>query len=297
MSFDNHDGGSQFEGVVELHPSSRAQNNAPHLQDVRVPEPLRKLPYWCLWRYEQFTGEAKARKIPYWADGTRRHGQQGAPTDRARLTTFAMAQREAIRRGFDGVGFAHVAGGGIITLDFDNCVTDGVVRQDVLDLVSATYAEYSPSGNGIHAIFSGPADLVANRKASAAGDDFAVEAFSSTGFTTFSGWTLDHIDLLGYEDKIAPIPQAVVDACHRRFGASSSQAADPDDFMAGHEPRLGLSVGEMETYLSYLDPGMGREPWLRAGMALHHETDGGDDGFEIWDEWSSGGHNYLFRSK
>lgn len=270
---------------------SAVQRISPHLQDVRVPEPLRDRPYWMIWRAEQFSGEAKPRKVPYYADGVRRHGVQGSPEDLNKLTTFAMAQREAIRRGFDGVGFAHVAGGNIITLDFDNCVTDGVVREDVLDLVGMTYAEYSPSGNGIHAIFSGPADLVANRKTAAKGDDFAVEAFSSTGFTTFSGWTLDHIDLLGYEDKIAPIPQVVVDACHRRFGATTS-TFDPDDFMAGHEPRLGLSISEMETYLSHLDPGMGRDQWLRVGMALHHETDGGDDGFELWDEWSQGGHNY-----
>jgi hypothetical protein len=264
---------------------------SPHLQDVRVPEPLRDLPYWLMYRLEQFAGEAKARKIPYWADGGRRHGEQGSPFDLDKLTTFAVAQREAIRKGFDGVGFAHVAGADVITLDFDNCVTDGVVRQDVLDLVSSTYAEYSPSGNGIHAIFTGKPELLLNQKHKGEDGDFSVEAFSSAGFTTFTGWMLDHIDLLGYEDKIAPIPEAVVAACRSRFGSSNS-TFDPDDFMAGREPRLGLSVEEMQTYLNYLDPGMGRDPWLRVGMALHHETEGDDTGFELWDEWSQGGHNY-----
>jgi hypothetical protein len=264
---------------------------SPHLQDVRVPEPLRDLPYWLMYRLEQFAGEAKARKIPYWADGGRRHGEQGSPFDLDKLTTFAVAQREAIRKGFDGVGFAHVAGADVITLDFDNCVTDGVVRQDVLDLVSSTYAEYSPSGNGIHAIFTGKPELLLNQKHKGEDGDFSVEAFSSAGFTTFTGWMLDHIDLLGYEDKIAPIPEAVVAACCSRFGSSNS-TFDPDDFMAGREPRLGLSVEEMQTYLSHLDPGMGRDPWIRVGMALHHETEGDDTGFELWDEWSQGGHNY-----
>ena len=264
---------------------------SPHLQDVRVPEPLRDLPYWLMYRLEQFSGEAKPRKMPYWADGGRRHGDQGSPFDLDRLTTFAVAQREAIRKGFDGVGFAHVSGAGIITLDFDNCVTDGVVRQDVLDLVTGTYAEYSPSGNGIHAIFTGTPDLLLNHKHKGENGDFSVEAFSSTGFTTFTGWMLDHIDLLGYEDKIAPIPQPVVDACRSRFG-STAATFDPDDFMAGREPRLGLSVEEMQTYISYLDPSMGREPWLRVGMALHHETEGDDTGFDLWDTWSSEGDTY-----
>ena len=291
MSFDGNDGGSQFEGVVTLHPH-RNQNNAPALQDMRVPAPLRDLPYWLMYRLEQFSGEAKPRKVPYWADGTRRHGTQGSPADLDRLTTFAMAQREAIRRGFDGVGFAHVSGANIITLDFDNCVADGAVRQDVLDLIGTTYAEYSPSGNGIHAIFAGPPNLVANRKAAACGDDFAVDAFSSAGFTTFTGWMLDHVEMTHGPDHIAQIPEAVVAACQQRFGASSSPTADPDDFMAGREPRLGLSVAEMQCYLAHLDPGMGRDQWIRVGMALHHETDGDDTGFELWDEWSQGGHNY-----
>jgi hypothetical protein len=268
------------------------QRISPHLQDVRVPEPLRDLPYWLMYRLEMFSGEAKARKIPYYADGVRRHGVQGAPADIDKLTTFAMAQREAIRRGFDGVGFAHVAGGNIITLDFDNCVTDGVVRQDVLDLVGMTYAEYSPSGNGIHAIFSGPSDIVANHKAPAVGADFAVEAFSSTGFTTFTGWTLNHVELTYGADHIAPIPDVVVAACRSRFGARSQNVVDPDDFMAGREPRLGLTIDEMEALVHSLDPNMGRADWIKVGMALKHETDGGDDGFEIWDEWSQNGDTY-----
>lgn len=71
-----------------------------------------------------------------------------------------------------------------------------------------------------------------------------------------------------------------------------SASSVTDDFMAGHEPRLGLSVPQMEDMLGYLDPSMGREPWLRIGMALKHETEGDDTGFEIWDEWSSQGDTY-----
>ena len=44
---------------------------APSLHAVRVPEPLRELPGWLMWRFEHFTGEAKPRKIPFWADGSR----------------------------------------------------------------------------------------------------------------------------------------------------------------------------------------------------------------------------------
>lgn len=271
---------------------SAVQRITPFLRDIVAPAPLRDMPFWLCWRLEQFSGEAKPRKVPYYPSGERRHGVQGAPNDVAKLTTFAVARDEAMKRGMDGIGFAHTTAGGVVTLDFDNCVTDGKVRQDVLDLVTMTYAEFSPSGNGIHATFFGDHEILKNHKVGTQGDDFAVEAFSSAGFTTFTGRVLDHVYLLGYEDKIAPLPPTVINACNMRFGQRSTAKFDPDDFMAGREPRVGLTIGEIEAMLKCLDPSMPREPWLRVGMALHHEFEGGDDGFEIWDEWSSYGDTY-----
>ena len=268
------------------------QRITPFLRDIVAPAPLRDMPFWLCWRLEPFTGEAKPRKVPYYPSGERRHGVQGSPNDVAKLTTFAVARDEAMKRGMEGVGFAHTTGAGVVTLDFDNCVTDGKVRQDVFDLVNMTYAEFSPSGNGIHAIFFGDPEILKNHKVGTQGDDFAVEAFSSAGFTTFTGRILDHVDVLGYEDKVAPLPALVAEACQKRFGARSQATFDPDDFMAGREPRLGFTVSKMQDLLAVLDPSMGREPWLRIGMALHHETEGDDTGFELWDDWSSNGDTY-----
>ena len=267
------------------------QRITPHLREIKAPAPLRDLPYWLCWRLEPFPGEAKARKVPYYPTGERRHGTQGAPQDMAKLTTFAAARDAAIKGGFDGVGFAHTLAGGVVTLDFDACVTDGVVRPDILSLVESTYAEFSPSGQGIHAIFFGPPNLLENRKARNEGPEFAVEAFSSAGFTTFTGWLLDHVDILGYEDRIAPLPQAVVDACQRRFGKSRA-AVDSEDFMLGRERPIGLSIEQIEDILRHLSPDCSREEWIRIGTAIHHETEGDDTGLSIWDEWSSDGLTY-----
>jgi len=257
-----------------------------------APAPLLDIPNWLTWRFEQYPNEPKPRKVPYWTDGTIRHGQQGSPTDRARLTTFAAARDAAARMGYDGVGFAHTDGCGIVTLDFDKCVIDGKVRQDVLDLVTPTYAEYSPSGKGIHAIFRGDADILGNHRANVTeGTDFSVEAFSSKGFTTFTGNSLDYVDILDGPDHLAPLPDVTIAACQKRFGPKHSKP-DLDDFMAGREPRLGLTIGRIEELLAALDPDMGREQWIKTGMAVAHETDGGDDGFELWDDWSSNGYTY-----
>lgn len=40
------------------------------------------------------------------------------------------------------------------------------------------------------------------------------------------------------------------------------------------------------------NPDAGYDDWLKVGMALHHETDGGPDGFDLWNEWSAKGTKY-----
>lgn len=258
--------------------------------DMHVPEELRSIPGWLMWRFEQFVGEAKRRKIPFWADGTRRHGQQGAPQDRARLTTFVAARDAAVRAGFDGVGFAPLKEFGYVFLDFDNCVdVVGHTNAEVEAIVNRTYAEYSPSGKGIRAVLKG--DL-GNHKSTTTPDQYGFETFSSSGFVTLTGNILPGCEVMGYEDHIAVVDAATIDLCQRRFGASSSATFDPHDFMAGREPKLGLTPERMQELVGQLDPSMGREPWLRVGMALHHECEGDDTGFDIWDDWSMDGDTY-----
>jgi len=263
---------------------------APTLRAVEVPLPLRSLPAWLLWRFEHFVGEAKPRKIPYWANGTRRHGQQGSAFDREHLTTFEVALEAAVRGGYDGVGFAPLADFGYVFLDFDNCIEpDGAFSADIHKMVDRTYAERSPSGKGIRAVLKGN---LGNHKSGTSGGYFGFETFSSSGFVTFTGYILPNCEILGYHDKIADVDDFTRSYCETRFGSTSQIAFDPDDFMLGREPKLSLTVSEMDALLSNLDPSMGREPWLRVAMALHHETDGDDTGFELWDEWSSKGDSY-----
>lgn len=262
------------------------------LKVVRVPTPLRDLPAWLVWNLEQYEGESKPHKVPYSVRGGRRHGKHGCAEDRGRLTTFAIARDDAIRRGMTGVGFAPLEGEDVIALDFDKCVVEGRVDPLVLELVQGTYAEYSPSGTGIRAFFRGPPHLVGNRKSPAREDLFGIETFSSSGFVTVTGWALDHVELLGLEDKVAPLPEKVIEYCTERFGPQAMKPVDPNDFMLGHEPRLGLEIEEMDELLGQLDPDMSRDEWIRVGMALHHETEGYDTGFYLWNDWSSNGGKY-----
>lgn len=260
----------------------------PHLAAVECPEALRKLPGWLTWRYEHHDGESKARKVPYYASGGRRHGVQGRAEDRAQLTTFDAARAAAARRGFDGVGLALMPEFGIVALDFDRCMVDGGVHPDVVTLVGGTYAEYSPSGEGVRAFMRGN---LGNSKATR-GEGFGFEVFSTKGFVTFTGNRLDVTDLLGAENVVAEVSPAVRQACAARFGRRLAEGdATPcfDDLML-MEPRVGLSSAQIAEALDVLDPDMPHDEWLHVGMALHHETEG--DGFAWWDQWSAKGSKY-----
>jgi len=264
----------------------------PHIRRLEAPADLRELQGWLMWRHEQFPGEAKPRKVPYYAAGAKRHGTQGSPDDRAKLVTFAAARDAAARGGFDGVGLALMPEFGVTALDFDNVVdASGNLPDEVDEIVNRTYAEYSPSGQGVRAFVRG---VLGNHKSfKGEGVPYTFETFSSKGFVTFTGNPLFSTELLGLEDTIAPVNECVIDLCHRRFGERKAPEADDEDdafTRSMNEQPLGLTEDEIVGLLGQLDASMGREDWIRVGMAVHHET--GGDGFDLWDDWSSDGHQY-----
>lgn len=256
---------------------------------LHVPAPLRDMPRWCVWAYEQHPGEAKARKVPQYTGGGRRHGKQGAPEDLAKLTKFALAREAAARRGLDGVGFALTSDCGITALDFDNCVTDGVLDTLVANLVRGTYAEYSPSGKGVRAFFRGN---LGNRKSFGKDGQFSFETFSTSGFVTVTGNMLPFVDLLGQENTVAKVTPEVEAFCQQRFGSSAPSDATSNDPLVTFSPKLGLSLEDSHELLQQLDPDMARPEWLKVAFALSHEHGFGEEALELFNDWSSGGSKY-----
>jgi RecA/RadA recombinase len=194
--------------------------------------------------------------------------------------------------GYSGVGFAPLPDFGYTFLDFDNCVgPSGEIAPEIEQIVARTYAEFSPSGKGIRAALKGN---LGNHKSPSTPEQFGFETFSTSMFVTFTGNILPACELIGLENTVADVDQHVIDLCERRFnGPLINNVVDPDDFMAGREPRLGLTPERMHELVNSLDPNMSRADWIRVGMALHHECDGDDTGFELWDEWSQDGYTYV----
>jgi len=256
----------------------------PHLRNVEAPAAIRDLQAWVIWRFEAVPGGGKPRKVPYYANGGKRHGEQGGANDVANLVTFDAAKAAAARRGYDGVGFAALKPFGICALDFDNCITDGKIHPQVEALLGDTYAEFSPSGQGIRAFFKG--DL-GNGK-SIRNTDFGMECFSTRGFVTFTGNTLDITELLGNDDVVAPLPDVVRQLHGERF----TRSTEPLETGTSGDP-AGLTAAHIQECLAALPTDLHYDDYLMVGMAIHCETQGA--GFEVWEEWCMGSGKYSSR--
>lgn len=246
---------------------------------ANCPAPLRALPGFLVWRYEANPGGGKPRKVPYYANGSRRTGRQGSPDDVQQLATFAEAKAAAIKRGMDGVGFAPLREFGVTALDFDNCMVQGAPHPDLAPVISSTYAERSPSGNGIRAFYQG--DL-GDRKSH--GGPYGFETFSGKGYVTITGQVLDSVHLLGNADEVAPIPDDVMALVRSRF---KREATTQDN--TPNPEALGLDQATIDLALSKLPTDLDYDTWITVGMALHHEG----APFEVWDQWSQHSPKYT----
>lgn len=216
------------------------------VQTNLIPDELKPLRAWLCWRYMPVPGR-KPRKVPHYASGAIREGEQGA--DRDKLATFDEASAACERFGFDGVGLAMLPELGLVALDFDDCADD--LR--VLDLVAATYAERSPSGNGIRAFYWG--SLPDGKSLDVAPK---VEFFCSTGYVTVTGDALQGADLWG----VSPLTDEV-----RALHAERFASAD-DTMPAG--PVSDETMTDLAEAVRALKPARSddRAQWLEIILAL-----------------------------
>ena len=241
-----------------------------------LPNEIKAIKGWLLWKREQHDGESKPRKVPYYLDGRRRRGAQGGKADLDALVSFDQAVLACAKGGYSGIGLAVLPQWGITAVDFDDVITDGVIRQDVAALIAGTYSEVSPSGHGVRAFFLG--SVPANRKDNRGTPQ--VEFFTSKGFVTVTGQVTEVCDLLGVEESIAPLTPEILALYSARFGVGKTSMVATEDL----DPRL---VREM---LDRVDPDCPHDAWFRVGLGLHHQF--GAEGFDLWNAWSSRGTKY-----
>jgi len=113
-----------------------------------IPEELKAINRWILWRYEQVenkNGEVYWSKIPKTSTGF-----NAASNKPSTWTTFENVLGVYNNGGYDGLGIV-LNGDGLVGVDFDHCVTDGSIDSETQKKIDSlkVYAEISPSGTGI----------------------------------------------------------------------------------------------------------------------------------------------------
>ena len=120
-----------------------------------------------------------ARKVPV----TTQWRRVASVTDRSTWTTYREASRAR-----NGVGLGFVLdGSGVVCIDLDHCLTDGVVApwaRAILDRLPATFIEISASGQGLHAFGRGhvPAGRRIRRE-----DGAAIEIYGDRRYIAITG--------------------------------------------------------------------------------------------------------------
>src|SRR5579883_2410650 len=128
-----------------------------------IPEDLKRLCQWNVWRYEWDAKGEKWTKVPYNA----RSGRRSATTDVTALRPFEevvrtleYSQGRADDLRYDGIGFVFRSKlSDVVGIDFDKCrdPQSGAITPRVLEILRRlnTYCEVSPSGTGVKAFGRG----------------------------------------------------------------------------------------------------------------------------------------------
>lgn len=275
----------------------RARNPVPDPADVVAELASRK--QWMVWGYRPGeTEDKKYRKMPHYADGGRRFGNQGDDKDRRRLVTLDAAVVAVSRGDFDGVGFAFLPDDGLIGIDLDGMIDpeSGEVSERCQSIIDAcaSYTEVSPSGKGVH-IFCALEHTEDTK--SFKSNKIGVECFIGAQFFTFTGraWPGSASEVNPLDDVTYRRLKATVDAA-RQVASSAEPQSIPESPPAmpakagGKQRSLAETVALAEEALRSLSPD-DYELWIEIGLACMAGL--GSAGYLVWDAWSSASPKYA----
>ncbi len=121
--------------------TEQRKTTAPPMVDG-IPQELKDRPQWIVWRYE-LRGD-KWTKVPYVPHTANTKARSNAPsTWRSFHSTYACYLERPDY--FDGIGYMFAKNDPYVGGDSDHCVRDGIIGATI----PPTYAEISPSGEGI----------------------------------------------------------------------------------------------------------------------------------------------------
>src|SRR3712207_3717946 len=169
---------------------------------------IRDLRQWVCWRSEERDG--KTTKIPY----SPLTGRKASSTNPETWGGYLEAVSACRKRGHDGIGFVFTKDDPFCGVDLDRCLDPDTgelepwAREIIEELDS--YAEVSPSGNGVHVLVRAALPDGRNRKRQ-------IEIYDHGRYFTVSG---DHLE--GTPRTIEERQERLLDLRHRVLGEQPS---------------------------------------------------------------------------
>lgn len=237
-----------------------------HVNFEQIPESLKQLDQWVLWRYE-WQGN-KWGKVPCTP-----RGSYAKSNDPATWSSYTQVVDTYLDGGYSGVGLCLTKENGIVGIDIDDAELEQA-RPLLLD----TYTERSPSETGFRQFVFGTkptkACTVSNPEPGVEG----LEVYDSGRYLTITG------------DRVPETPSDVLtaqeglDALFGKYFPAPTTATPRSTTEASEDEVLEL--------LRYLNPDMAYNEWLKVGMALHDRFSGAPEGLSAWEQWSAEGSKF-----
>lgn len=183
-----------------------------------IPEVLKAQPRWAPWVAVFNEKRNKFDKIPHRAD-VPEHRLSTANPDRWFTYKAALGTYQREHPSFAGVGYVMTRPHGVVGIDLDNCLHDGVVDAWAAEVVRdlASYAEISPSGKGLRVFCLGEAADWTNHTV-------GVEVYGGAEprFLTLTG-----THLVGSPLEVRKAPAGALEALRARYGREASKVDVP----------------------------------------------------------------------
>ncbi|MEB7459325.1 phage NrS-1 polymerase family protein [Staphylococcus borealis] len=163
---------------------------------LEIPEELKELPQWVLWRAEWDNKKQEYKKVPYKSGGYKASSTRSDDWSSFNHVDEVLKNNDL----YEGIGFVLSKGDNYVVLDIDNAIDEnGQINSDLaLEMTELTYCEMSPSGTGLHCFFKGELPEQRKKKRS----DLDIELYDNERFMTVTGEAIGQSEICDEQEVL-----------------------------------------------------------------------------------------------
>lgn len=164
------------------------------LLSQNIPDELKQLNQWVVWKYTKVKNSDKPTKPPYNANT----GNKASVTDPSTWCSFNDAIKCFANGGdYSGIGLVFTDRDKYGVIDLDKAHGETLVRQQKIASEFDSYSEVSPSGFGLHIIVKGKVPIGKRKD--------CIEVYSNLRYVTFTGNVYKNRPIVDCQDKLTKL--------------------------------------------------------------------------------------------